>query len=100
MKTLKSSFGVFAAILGLMMAFAFTAPQPKAMVNPWFKYMGDDNGGGESNPENYLKTSVSSCGTGSYLCGIQAEEDGTSGIPTQAGVDDPDAITQQLSPEN
>lgn len=97
MKTLKNSFGVFAAILGLMMAFAFTAPQPKAMVNPWFKY----TGGGETDPLNYIKMDVSEiCAEGTYLCAIQAEEDGSSQHPTQAGVTTPDAEALQLSSED
>ena len=93
MKTLKNSFGVFAAILGRMMAFAFTASQPKAnqMDNQWFKY----TGGGESDPSNYELIDVSSCVSGSFLCAILAPEESGSGHPTQAGVDEPIETTQQ-----
>lgn len=99
MKSLKNSLGIFAAIMGITMAFAFTAPETKTNVNvnPWFKY----TGGGETDPLNYIKMDVSEiCAEGTYLCAIQAEEDGSSQHPTQAGVTSPDAEALQLSSED
>lgn len=100
MKNIIKSSTLLAAIVGIVMAFAFKAPEPKNMESTWFKYIGDENGGAETNPENYAETSVSSCGIGSYLCGILAEEEGDSGRPTQAGVDEPEEVANQLAPEN
>lgn len=92
MKNMKINTGILALIIGAFAAFAFNAPEKKApavMAVQWFSY----NGLGISDPNNYSELpGAPDCDGSGSLCAIQAPEDGTSGKPTQAGVDSPIAV--------
>jgi len=87
----KINTGLIALVIGVSTAFAFNEPAKKpasALAVQWFLY----NGLGISDPNNYTEVaSMPSCNSGSTLCAIQAPEDGSTGRPTQAGVDAPKA---------
>lgn len=96
MFTKKINTGLIALLVGASAAFAFNAPAKKVPARfaiQWFSY----NGGTVSDPNNYSELpGMPSCNSGSSLCAIQAPEDGTSGKPTQAGVDAPIAVRKKL----
>lgn len=96
MKNLKINFGFVALLLGSFIAFAFKAPEAKQnapLAVQWFSY----NGLGASDPQNYSELPAApDCDGSAALCAIQAEEDGVSGRPTQAGVDNPISIRKEL----
>ncbi|WP_026898547.1 hypothetical protein [Daejeonella oryzae] len=85
----KINFAIFALLLGAGLAFAFNAPVTKPankLAVQWFLY----NGGGESNPNNYSELpGMPSCAGAGVLCAIEAPENGSSGKPTQSGVNSP-----------
>ena len=96
MFTKKFNTGMIALLIGASTAFAFnakTTKPAKTLAVQWFLY----NGGGTSDPNNYIEVpGMPTCNSGSNLCAIQAAEDGTSGKPTQSGVDHPLAVRNKL----
>lgn len=89
MNTKKIYLGLVAILMLATATFAFQAPvktAPATLAVEWFQY----NGGGISDPNNYSELpGMPDCNSGSTLCAIQAPENGSSGKPTQAGVDNP-----------
>ena len=89
MFTKKINTGLIALLVGASAAFAFNAPAKKtssAVAVQWFQY----NGGGISNPNNYSELpGMPACAGAGLLCAIEAPENGSTGKPTQAGVNSP-----------
>lgn len=85
----KVNFGLIALIIGASVAFAFNSPAKKSsnsLAVQWFLY----NGGGISNPNNYSELpGMPECAGSGVLCAIEAPENGTTGKPTQSGVNSP-----------
>ncbi|MEJ7693214.1 hypothetical protein [Daejeonella sp.] len=96
MKNSKINFGLIVMSLVSFVAFAFTAPEAKQNALSgvqWFSYEGGD----PTLPASYSElTSAPDCNGTADLCAIQAEEDGDSGIPTQAGVNSPVQTRKEL----
>lgn len=88
-------FAVAGLIVGGMAVF--TAAKSSASVRvsgTWFEYLGNINGGAETNPQNFelIGSEPTSCNGEAALCAIQGDQDGTSEHPTQATVDQPEAV--------
>ncbi|SKB40366.1 hypothetical protein [Daejeonella lutea] len=98
MKNFKINFGLIALILGSFVAFAFKAPEAKQNIGSsiqWFSY--NPLAGDPDDPQAYSELpGEPECNGDADLCAIQAEEDGISGKPTQAGVDSPVAVREEL----
>lgn len=96
MKKFKINFGFIALFFGVLAALAFKAPEAKQEVAEgiqWFSFEGDD----PSDPQDYVELpGPPDCDGASDLCAIQAEENGNTGKPTQAGVDDPQSTREFL----
>ena len=94
MKRIKLNFALLAIIMGLSAAFAFKPAEAKKharFTTSWFVY----NGGGVSNPNNYsIVSSEPDCSGTGALCGIEGTENGTTGHPTQASVNNPTATVK------
>ena len=92
----KINTGLIALLIGASAAFAFNAPAKKApakLAVQWFSY----NGGGINNPANYSELpGLPGCDGSGTLCAIEAPEDGNTGKPTQAGVNNP--VDTRLKP--
>ncbi|QGW28294.1 hypothetical protein [Phnomibacter ginsenosidimutans] len=76
----KSLFLAIPALLLMAIAiFAFSKPQPAAkatLTEQWFKYQGNINGGGTTNPANFEPISAPSCSGDAALCAIHVLSDG------------------------